>query len=231
MLDRTAELRETVARLEESQQALRRSREETIRRLALAVEFRHGETGAHVERMSATCEVIARRLGLPPERCELIRIASPLHDIGKIKVPDRILVTPDPLTPEDWEIVREHPETGYKMLAGSGQELLELAATIALTHHERVDGSGYPHGLRGDEIPIEGRIAAVADVFDALTIDRVYQPARPVEEAMQILEAGRDTHFASDVLDALYASLAEDAEVGRPPMLADSRRDSGPVPE
>ena len=127
--------------------------------------------------------MIARRLGLPPERCELIRIASPLHDIGKIKVPDRILVTPDPLTPEDWEIVREHPETGYKMLAGSGQELLELAATIALTHHERVDGSGYPRGLRGDEIPIEGRIAAVADVFDALTIDRVYQPARPVEEA------------------------------------------------
>jgi putative two-component system response regulator len=225
VLDRTAELRETVARLEESQQALRRSREEMIRRLALAVEFRDGETGAHVGRMSATCERIARRLGLPPERCELLRIASPLHDIGKIGIPDRILCTPDPLTPEDWEIVRQHPEIGHRMLAGSGQELLELAATIALTHHERVDGSGYPGGLRGDEIPIEGKIAAVADVFDALTIDRVYQPALPVDEAMEILEAGRGTHFAPDVLDALYASLDEDAA------LTDSRRDPGPVSE
>jgi putative two-component system response regulator len=225
VLDRTAELRETVARLEESQQALRRSREEMIRRLALAVEFRDGETGAHVGRMSATCERIARRLGLPPERCELLRIASPLHDIGKIGIPDRILCTPDPLTPEDWEIVRQHPEIGHRMLAGSGQELLELAATIALTHHERVDGSGYPGGLRGDEIPIEGKIAAVADVFDALTIDRVYQPALPVDEAMEILEAGRGTHFAPDVLDALYASLDENAA------LTDSRRDPGPVSE
>jgi putative two-component system response regulator len=231
VLDRTAELRETVARLEESQQALQRSREETIRRLALAVEFRDGETGAHVERMSARCERIARRLGLPPERCELIRIASPLHDIGKIKIPDRILVTPDPLTPEDWEIVREHPEIGYKMLAGSGQELLELAATIALTHHERVDGSGYPRGLRGDEIPIEGRIAAVADVLDALTIDRVYQPARPVEEAMEILEAGRNTHFDAAVLDALYASLDEDSDAADPRVLAESRPDPGRVSE
>jgi putative two-component system response regulator len=231
VLDRTGELRETVARLEESQLALRRSREETIRRLALAVEFRDGETGKHVERMSQTCERIARRLGLPPERCELLRIASPLHDIGKIKIPDRILTTTDPLSPEDWEIVRAHPETGYEMLSGSGQELLELAATIALTHHERVDGSGYPRGLRGDEIPIEGRIAAVADVFDALTSERVYQQALPPSEAMEILEAGRDTHFDASVIDALHAVLDEDVDVALASLVGDSRRDRDSVSE
>jgi cyclic di-GMP phosphodiesterase len=231
VLDRTAELRATVTRLEESQRALRRSREETIRRLALAVESRDVETGAHVERMSANCERIARRLGLPSERCELLRIASPLHDLGKLGIPDRILCTPDSLTPEDWELVRKHPQFGHDILAGSGQELLDLAATIALTHHERIDGSGYPHGLRGDEIPIEGRIAAVADVFDALTSGRVYQPAVPLAEALQILEAGRDTHFDPSVLDALFAILAADGVADVEAVLADTGRDTGQMSE
>jgi putative two-component system response regulator len=205
--ERTVELQTAVEQLEESDRALRRSREETIRRLAFAVSKRDGETGAHIERMSATCDALARRLGLPEERCELLRLASPLHDLGKIGIPDRILCTPDPLTAEDWEVVRRHPEIGYEMLAGSGEELLDLAATIALTHHERLDGSGYPQGLHGEEIPIEGRIVAVADVFDALTSGRVYQPAQPLPDALDILERGRGQLFDPAVLDALQETL------------------------
>jgi putative two-component system response regulator len=213
VLERTADLRAAVARLEESEHALRRSHVETIGRLALAVELRDGSTGAHIERMGELCARIARRLGLPPERCELVRLASPLHDVGKIAIPDRILSKADELDAEEWEIIRTHAEIGHRMLAGSGQELLDLAATIALTHHERLDGSGYPQRLRGEAIPIEGRIAAVADVFDALTSERVYQPARPVGDALAILEAGRETMFDTDVLDALHNVLEEEPDL------------------
>ena len=208
VLERTAELQEAVARLEDSEQALRRSREETIRRLALAVAQRDGETGAHIERMSSMCAALAQGLGLAPERCELIRIASPLHDVGKIGIPDRILLTADRLTEDDWHVVRRHPEIGHELLSGSGEEMLEMAATIALTHHERLDGSGYPRKLRGRDIPIEGRIAAVADVFDALTSGRVYQRAYSIDEALEILEEGRGTLFDPEVLDSLRGTVA-----------------------
>jgi putative two-component system response regulator len=205
--ERTAALREVVARLEDSERALRRSREETIHRLAVAVETRDGETGGHIGRMGELCERTARVLRLPPDRCELIRIASPLHDIGKIGIPDRILRNPEPLTSAEWDVIRQHPEIGYRMLSGSGEEMLALAATMALTHHERMNGSGYPQGLVGETIPIEGRIAAVADVFDAVTSRRVYQPARPLEEALAILEEGRGSLFDPEVLDAFLSSV------------------------
>jgi putative two-component system response regulator len=214
VLERTADLRAAVARLEESERALRQSHEETIRRLALAVELRDGATGAHIERMGELCARIAARLGLGPERCALIRLASPLHDVGKIAIPDRILSKAEELDADEWALIRTHAEIGHRMLAGSGQELLELAAVIALTHHERLDGSGYPRGLRGDDIPVEGRIAAVGDVFDALTSERVYQRARPPHEALAILEAGRGTQFDPAVLNALHAILEEDARLG-----------------
>jgi len=204
---RTAELEGAVGRLAESEQALRRSREETIRRLAKAVALRDGETGGHAERMSTICGNVAQTVGLEPERCELIRIASPLHDVGKIGIPDSILRSPYPLTAEEWRVIRKHPEIGHRMLSGSGEEMLDLGATMALTHHERMDGSGYPRGLRGEAIPIEGRIAAVADVFDALTSDRVYQPARPVDEALEILCEGRGALFDPEVIDAFLMSV------------------------
>jgi len=204
---RTAELEGAVGRLAESEQALRRSREETIRRLAKAVALRDGETGGHAERMSTICGNVAQTVGLEPERCELIRIASPLHDVGKIGIPDSILRSPYPLTAEEWRVIRKHPEIGHRMLSGSGEEMLDLGATMALTHHERMDGSGYPRGLRGEAIPIEGRIAAVADVFDALTSDRVYQPARPVDEALEILCEGRGAMFDPEVIDAFLMSV------------------------
>jgi len=207
VLDRTIELRAAIARLQASEGALQRSREETIRRLAMAIGFRDGETGEHVERMSTLCAQIAAKLGLSPDRCELIRLASPLHDIGKIAIPDRILLDPEPLEACDWEIVRSHAELGRRLLSGSTEELLDLAATIAWTHHERIDGSGYPRGLRGNEIPIEGRIAAVADAYDTLTSGRIYQGAVAHEEAIEIMRAGRATLFDPAAFDALLAVL------------------------
>jgi putative two-component system response regulator len=212
---RTAELEGAVERLAESEQALRSSREETIGRLAKAVALRDGETGNHAVRVSTICGNVARTVGLPPERCELIRIASPLHDIGKIGIPDSILRKPYPLTSEEWSVIRQHPEIGHRMLSGSGEEMLDLAATMALTHHERMDGSGYPRGLRGEAIPIEGRIAAVADVFDALTSDRVYQAARPIDEALEIVCDGRGALFDPDVIDAFLASVELEAGLVR----------------
>lgn len=186
---------------------LRRAREETIRRLAATAEARDHETGAHIERMSRSCAAIARRLGLDAERAELIRLAGSLHDIGKLAIPDRILLKPGRLTADERAAVERHPEAGHALLTGSGEELLELAATIAFTHHERLDGSGYPRGLRGAEIPLEGRIAAVADVYDALTHDRVYRAALAPADALAELVAGSGRSFDSAVVDALVATL------------------------
>ena len=202
-------LQEAVVMLERSERDLRVSREETIRRLSYAAEFRDEETGRHIERMSHYCALLGRKLRLDPDRCELLRIASPLHDIGKIAIPDRILLKPGKLNHEEYAIMKQHAEIGYRLLSGSDEELLELAALLARTHHERVDGTGYPRGLTGDAIPIEGRIAAVADVFDALTSDRVYRPALSVEEAIEFMRGERGAHFDAEIFDLFLASLDE----------------------
>jgi putative two-component system response regulator len=205
--ERTQELERTIATLEESRRELARSQEETVRRLAYAAEYRDAETGRHVERMSRFCELIARGLGFDEDRCRMLRAASPMHDIGKIGIPDSILMNPDPLTPLQWRVMRRHSEIGYRILHGSDSELLELAARIALTHHERLDGTGYPAGLRGENIPLEGRIAAVADVFDAVTNDRIYQRALPLEEALAVIDRGNGSLFDRDVVDAFLHAL------------------------
>jgi len=196
-------------RVEERTLELRRSREETIRRLSLAIEFRSRETGEHVERIGSGAALIARRLRLPPGRCELIRLAAPLHDVGKIGISDEILLKPSTLTEAERRRMEEHSEIGYHLLTGSGSDLLETAATIAWTHHERCDGAGYPRRLEGEAIPIEGRITAVMDVFDALTHDRVYRPAMTLERALQIVRDGRESHFDPTVLDAFLETLEE----------------------
>ena len=193
----------------ERTEELRRAHEDTIHRLAAAAEFRDDETGQHVQRMSDSCGLLARLAGLPLERCEMIRIASPLHDIGKIGIPDAILLKPGRLTPEEFETMKRHAAIGHEMLAGSRNDLLELAATIAWTHHEKFDGRGYPLGLAGEAIPIEGRIAALADVFDALTSPRPYKEAFPVDKAVAILREGRGTHFDAALLDLFLDSLDE----------------------
>jgi putative two-component system response regulator len=207
VLDRTAALRDTIAQLESSDAELRRLREETIRRLSWAAEFRNQETGEHIVRMSLYSALLARLAGLDADRAEAIRIASPMHDVGKIGIPDRILLKPGRLTDEERKVMEAHTEMGYRILAGSGVELLDLAAMMALTHHERIDGTGYPTGAAGEAIPIEGRICAIADVFDALTADRVYRPAFQPDEAHSLMLEGRGTQFDAELLDLFFSSF------------------------
>jgi putative two-component system response regulator len=206
--ERTATLRGALDQVKSSEAALRRSQEETIRRLGGAIELRDLDTGRHVGRMSELCGRIGARLGLGPQRIALIRTASRLHDVGKLGVEDAILRKPAALTAEERLAMQQHAELGRDILAGSPSELLELAAVIAWTHHERWDGTGYPRGLTGEEIPLEGRIAAAADVYDALTSDRPYRPALPQAAALELMASERGRHFDPTVLDALVAVLA-----------------------
>ncbi len=188
--------------LRHSEESLERSRLETARRLSLAVEMRDQVTGHHLSRMGAYCEELARRLELPGDICDSIALAGQMHDIGNVAVPDHILLKTGPLTPEEREQMETHAEIGRKILQDSESPFLRLAESIAWTHHEKVDGSGYPRGLSGEQIPIEGRIAAVADVFDALTRDRPYRQAMPVAAASAVMREGRGRHFDPAVLDA-----------------------------
>jgi len=207
--ERTADLTATVERLCRAEDALRASQEEAIRRLAQAVEFRDPATGAHLSRMSRTCELLAERAGMGAERATLIRIASPMHDIGKIAVSDEILHKPGKLTSSDWDEMRKHPLIGSEILSGSESELLRLGGLIALTHHERWDGTGYPTGLTGETIPVEGRIVALADVFDALTSERPYKPAFEVDHAVSLMSDERGRHFDPEYLDIFLTIVDE----------------------
>lgn len=202
-------LRDTILELERSEMALAHSQEETIMRLSLAVESRDAETGSHIERMGRYCELLAGKIGWTDDECDLLRIASPLHDVGKIAIPDSVLQKPGRLTPEERVEIEKHAEIGHQILAGSDSPLLDLAARIALTHHEHWDGAGYPNGIAGEEIPVEGRIAAIADVFDALTSDRVYRKAMPVEKALSIMSEGRGAQFDPQLLDVFFDSIVE----------------------
>jgi putative two-component system response regulator len=203
---RTEALEAAMGRLEVNADELRRSRAETIWRLSRAVEFRDEQTGGHIDRMSRYCELLARHIGFD---AEAIRTASPMHDAGKIAVPDSVLLKPGPLTDAERREMQRHTEIGFLLLSDSESDLLELAAMIALTHHERFDGGGYPRGLRGDAIPVEGQIAAIADVFDALTSDRVYRPAFSVDQSVEMMRAERGAQFNPELLDAFLGSMEE----------------------
>jgi CHASE2 domain-containing sensor protein len=178
---------------------------EVVMRLARAAELHDDDTGEHIERMSRMCGEVALELGLPATRAETIRYAAVLHDVGKIGVPDDILRKPGGLTATEMQTMRRHVIEGALLLEGSPSPVLQVAETIVDTHHERWDGTGYPHGLSGTEIPIEGRIAAVCDVFDALTHERTYKPAWSVERACVEIARLRGTHFDPEVADALLA--------------------------
>jgi putative two-component system response regulator len=207
--ERSHTLEDALQELELSETKVLVSQAETIFRLARVVEFRDEETGHHLQRMSSYCQILARQIGFSEERCELLRLASQLHDVGKVAVPDCILLKRGKLTPPEFEIIKGHAETGYKMLSGSTSEVVQLGALVARTHHERWNGSGYPRGLAGEDIPIEGRIAAVADVFDALTSDRVYRSALPIKSAIEMMKDERGQHFEPALLDAFFAALPE----------------------
>ncbi|HTR88929.1 MAG TPA: HD domain-containing phosphohydrolase [Solirubrobacteraceae bacterium] len=207
--DRGHRLEHALQDLQLSESKLWVSQAETIFRLARLVEFRDEETGHHLQRMSSYCEILARKLGLPEQHCELVRLASQLHDVGKVALPDSILLKHGKLTHEEMAVVQTHAETGYRMLAGSSSEVVQMGAVIARTHHERWDGTGYPRGLAAKDIPPEGRIAAIADVFDALTSDRIYRSAFPVRSAIDTMLAERSTHFDPHMLDAFLQVLPE----------------------
>jgi putative two-component system response regulator len=205
--DRTGELWNAIARLEQAEQELRLSQEETIQRLSIAAELRDNETARHIHRMSEYCALLARLAGEDEGTSEEIRVASQMHDVGKIGIPDSLLLKPGPLTADERTVMQGHCEIGYRILAGSKSELLMRAASIAYTHHERVDGEGYPRGLSDEQIPLEGRIAAIADVFDALTSNRVYKQAFALGRAIEDMRVGRGIQFDADLLDLFLGSL------------------------
>ena len=182
-------------KVRERTQELQETRMEIIRRLGRAVEYRDNATGLHVIRMSYFAESLARAYGLSERECDLLLHASPMHDIGKIGIPDRILLKPGQLDPEEWAVMQTHAAIGAELLSGNGSDLMQMAYTCALTHHERWDGSGYPQGLREETIPLVGRITAICDVFDALTSTRPYKRAWSVEEALREIEMRSGTYF------------------------------------
>jgi putative two-component system response regulator len=178
---------------------------DTIYRLSMASEYKDEETGAHIKRMSRYCAAVARRMGLDEITIETILYAVPMHDVGKIGIPDSVLLKPASLNPVEWEIMKLHTVIGAKILKGSDAEFIRLAETIAQSHHEKWDGSGYPNGLKGADIPLAGRIVAIADVFDALVTKRPYKEPFPWAKSLAIIKEGRGSHFDPDVVDAFFA--------------------------
>ena len=204
LLDRKNRLEELVQQRTEE---LARTRLDIIRRLGKAAEYRDEETGAHILRMSECCALLARAHGWDERRADLILHASPMHDIGKIGIPDAILLKPGKLDPEEWRIMQTHATIGAGMLEGDDSELMVMARDIALTHHEKWDGSGYPRGLAGEAIPLAGRIAALSDVFDALTSVRPYKDAWSAEAAMAYVRDNSGKHFDPSLVELLADNL------------------------
>ncbi len=183
--------------------------QELLFRMSRAAEYRDPETGAHIQRMAHYSRLIARQLGLSEADQELMLQAAPMHDVGKIGIPDGILLKPGRLLPEEFVQMKRHALLGYELLKGSESTVLQAAAVIALSHHEKFDGTGYPHGVFGDSIPLFGRIVAVADVFDALTSERPYKKAWPLERAEMFLRDGMGTHFDPACVQAFFAAWNE----------------------
>ena len=225
---RAQTLAEQVA--EQTREIRERERELTYR-LSRAAEFRDPETGAHIQRMAHYSQVIAWGLDLPPAQCQLILQAAPMHDVGKIAIRDDILLKPGKLTDEEFELMKRHALFGYELLKDSGSEVLQAGAEIARTHHEKYDGSGYPAGLKGRDIPLFGRIVAVADVFDALTSERPYKKTWPLEEALQYLENGRSKHFDPLCVEAFLAGWEDILDIRQRFQDETSAQGSGANPE
>jgi len=200
---------EQAREIEKATQALLSREEEMVFRLSKALEYRDNDTNDHTFRVAKYSRMISERLGLSQQECRSIYLASPLHDIGKVAIPDGILLKPGLLDDDERVIIKTHAEIGARILRGSASDLIKLAAQIAEGHHERWDGKGYPKGLSGEAIPLCARIVAIADVFDALTTERPYKKAVPVAGALAILEAERGRHFDPACLDAFLSAYAE----------------------
>jgi putative two-component system response regulator len=218
--DRAADLASEVAA---ATRKLQEREEEIILRLALAVEYRDNDTGEHTLRVARYSRVIAEQLGLSLRLCRDIYLAAPLHDVGKVAIPDRILLKPGRLDADEMAVIRTHAGIGARILADSHCELIQIGAEIAAAHHERWDGSGYPRGLKGADIPIEARVVAVADVFDALTTKHPYKEAMPLHQARRYLEDKKGIEFDPTCVDAFLARWDEVEAIARP--------HGGPMPE
>lgn len=178
---------------------------ETIMRLARAGEYKDFDTAMHLQRMSLYSKALAEAIGLSPQETEIIQLASPLHDLGKIGIPDSILLKPGPLDADEMQNMRRHPLIGYEILKGSPSKYLQKGGEIALAHHEKYDGTGYPHGIKGDAIPLSARIVALADVFDALTSERPYKKAWSIDQAYEYIENQSGKHFDPHLVAAMVA--------------------------
>jgi putative two-component system response regulator len=206
LADRAHHLEELV---EERTSEIRDRERELIFRISRAAEFRDPETGAHIQRMAHYSQIIARGLDLDAATQKLILEAAPMHDVGKIGIPDYILLKPGKLTVEEFEVMKGHARLGHELLKDSRSEIMVAGALIAISHHEKYDGSGYPNALKGKDIPLFGRIVAVADVFDALTSERPYKKAWALEDALHFLEEGRGKHFDPLCVEAFISGWDE----------------------
>ena len=200
------QVRQRTAQLNETQL-------EIIRRLGRAAEFKDNETGMHVIRMSHYARILGLDMGMTEEESELLLHASPMHDIGKIGIPDRIMLKPGPLNEDEFALMRQHPEIGYDIIGDHPSRLLQMARQVSWTHHEKWNGKGYPRGLRGEEIPLEGRLVAIADVFDALTSERPYKKAWPLEKTLDLLHRESGEHFDPRIVEQFFVSLPKILEI------------------
>jgi putative two-component system response regulator len=209
VVSRSAALRDAVEQLELGRATVQHAERQAVDRLVAALTIRSEETGAHIRRVGRFTALLAHRAGVNGYSEDEICLAAMLHDVGKIGIPDSILLKPGPLDRDERTIMKRHAALGNELLANGNSPVLVLGAQIALTHHERWDGTGYPHGLSGDQIPAAGRIAAIGDVFDALTSDRVYRPALSVADAVAQMQAERGRHFDPNLLDLFFGALDE----------------------
>lgn len=193
----------------ERTQAIHDTRLQIVRRLGRAAEYRDNETGLHIIRMSKMAVVIAKAAGMDDEKCDLLLNAAPMHDIGKIGIPDYILLKPGKLDPDEWGVMQTHAQIGADILSGDDSDLMIMAHDIAVSHHEKWDGNGYPNGLKGDTIPIAGRITALADVFDALTSERPYKKAWAIQDAVNLITEESGKHFDPRLVDLFLENLSE----------------------
>lgn len=206
---RRSELNGALHELDMSETDIWVFRARTIFQVACMADLRPAETEGHLRRMSAYCEILCRALGFSVEHCELTRLASQLHDVGNVAIPDRLLLKPGKLTPSEYEAIKPHAEAGYQALADRTSAVVQIGGMIARSHHERWNGSGYPNGLSGREIPLLGRLAAIADAFDALTSDRPYRSALPIPAAIEVMHAERGAAFDPQLIDHFLAALPE----------------------
>src|SRR4051794_8749656 len=202
--------------------ALRESQLEVVRRLSQAAESRDHDTGVHITRMSRLCSHVALAAGAAPVIAEMLLNAAPMHDVGKIGIPDHILLKPGKLTPDEWDIMRSHAAIGAELLAGSRSPVVQMGELIAFTHHEKWDGSGYPRGLKGDEIPFVARVTAICDVFDALISKRPYKPAWSLDAALQEVERDAGKHFDPEIVETFVRVFPELVRI-----VDDANRDAG----